>query len=82
MSGISEFWETKKICFEEKYGIYEIYSETLKTITYYSFFGGDGWVKVHVNLETGKQTRKLMNWKTCPKHLKSENGMRYNYFCG
>lgn len=67
-----EYWKTEKLLYMERIGIIEIYSETLKTITYYSYFGTEGFYKVHKNIETGKETRKHISRK--PKN--------YNYFCG
>ncbi len=84
------FWESVKVSYMEKIGIIEIYSETLKTITYYSYFGSEGFYKITKNLESGKETRKHMKWTKTPKHLLVETtfmgkpftATKYNYFCG
>ena len=85
-----EYWKQEKLLYMERIGIIEIYSETLKTITYYSYFGDEGFRKVHKNIETGKETRKRMKWEKAPKHLLVETtflgkpftATKYNYFCG
>ena len=70
------------LAFCEKYGIYEIYSEKGNTITYYSYFGSEGFIKVVRNLKTGKEIRKPLRYQKIPKFLKGKNGLRYNYFVG
>lgn len=86
----AEYWENIKTRYCEKIGIYEIYRETLKTITYYSYFGYEGFYKITKNLETGKQKRQHMKWNKAPAFLLVDseiNGKpfqftKYNYFCG
>lgn len=71
------------ICYCEKYGIYEIYKVIGKnTIVYYSYFGSEGIYKITKNIATGKETRKRLRYTKIPKFLVTENGTRYNYFCG
>ena len=85
-----QYWEQEKLLYMEKIGICEIYSETLKTITYYSYFGSEGFYKITKNLESGKETRNHMKWTKAPKHLLVETtfmgepftATKYNYFCG
>ena len=72
----------KAICYCEDHGIYELYSEKGNIITYYSYFGQEGFYKVTKNLKTGKETRKNLRYKMVPKFLKSELGTKYNYFVG
>ena len=67
----------------EKYGIYEVYSVKGNVMTYYSYFGNEGFVKVIKNLKTGKEVRKTLRYKKTPKFLKTPEGYtRYNYFVG
>ena len=66
----------------EKYGIYEVHSEKGNMITYYSYFGSEGFYKVICNVKTGKEIRKSLRYKKCPKFLRTEDGVRYNYFVG
>lgn len=71
------------ICYCEKYGIYEIYKVIGKnTIVYYSYFGSEGFYKITKNIATGKEIRKHLRYTKPPKFLVTENGTRYNYFCG
>lgn len=62
--------------YAERLGIYEIYSRRGNTITYYSYFGSEGFYKIVRNLSTGIETRKHLTTK--PKNI----GNKYNYFCG
>lgn len=81
----AEYWQYVKDLYFGWYGAYEIYKETTKTATWYSYFGSEGFVKVHMNFQSGKQTRTLMKWKWnhIPKHLLTADGCtKYNYFCG
>lgn len=67
----------------EKYGIYELYKEKGNVITYYSYFGNEGFYRVTVNVKTGKETRKHLRYKKVPKFLLTPEGwVRYNYFTG
>ena len=68
--------------FCEKYGIYELYKEKGNVITYYSYFGDEGFYKIIQNVKTGKEIRKHLRYKKCPKFLRGEYGVRYNYFVG
>ena len=78
-----EYWDIMKLRYRERCGIYQTYSETLKTMTWYSYFGSEGFYKVHKNIETGKETRKHMKWIKCPKHLRTSDGWDlYMYFEG
>lgn len=73
----------KIICYCEQYGIYEIYKTKGNTITYYSYFGSEGFYKVVVNVKTGRETRKHLRYTKPPKFLLTESGAtRYNYFTG
>ena len=46
---------------------------------YYSYFGKiDGFYKVTIDLDTGKQTRKRLAYQKTPKHLQG----RVNYYAG
>ena len=72
----------KAIIYCEDHGIYEVYSEKGNIITYYSYFGREGFYKVTKNLKTGNETRKNLRYKKVPKFLKSELGTKYNYFVG
>lgn len=67
----------------EEHGIYEVYKQRGNVITYYSFFGKEGFLKVTKNIKTGKETREDLRYKEVPKFLISENGgVLYNYFTG
>lgn len=67
----------------EKYGIYELYKEKENVITYYSYFGGEGFYKVTKNVVTGREVRKHLRYKKVPKFLLTKEGWtRYNYFTG
>lgn len=66
------------ILYCEKHGIYAVHKQTGNIITYYSYFGSEGFYKVKHNLKTGKGTRKHLNWNRAPKWL----GFNYNYFVG
>ena len=66
----------------EAHGIYEVYKERGDVITYYSYFGSEGFYKVTVDTTTGKETRKHLRYKKAPKFLLGEHGVRYNYFVG
>ncbi len=62
----------------EKIGIYAVHKRVGNIITYYSYFGNEGFYKVTHNVKTGAETRKHMIWRQTPKWL----GNNYNYFCG
>ena len=67
----------------EKHGIYEVHSEKGNVITYYSYFGSEGFIRVTQNLKTGKEVRKHLRYKKIPRFLLSKEGYtRYNYFTG
>lgn len=67
----------------EKYGIYELYSEKGNTITYYSYYGKEGFIRVTKNVKTGREVRKMLRYRKTPKFLKTEDGCtKYNYFTG
>lgn len=72
----------KAIAYCEEHGIYEIYSEKGNIITYYSYFGSEGFVKVTHNIKTNKEERKHLRYKKTPKFLRGKYGTRYNYFTG
>ena len=67
----------------EKYGIYELYKEKGNVITYYAYFGDEGFYKVTKNVVTGREVRKHLRYKKVPKFLLTKEGWtRYNYFTG
>lgn len=67
----------------EKVGIYEIYSHKGNVITYYSYFGGEGFYRITRNCKTGFEARKHLRYKKVPKFLKTKEGWNlYNYFVG
>lgn len=67
----------------EKYGIYELHAEKGNVITYYSYYGREGFYRVTKNVKTGKETRKALRYKKIPKFLKTKEGYtKYNYFTG
>ena len=68
----------------EKHGIYELYSEKGNVITYYSYYGKEGFIKVVKNVKTGREVRKVLryDYRKPPKFLKTEDGCKYNYFTG
>lgn len=67
----------------ERYGIYELHSEKGNVITYYSYYGNEGFIRVTKNVKTGREVRKHLRYKNIPKFLKTEDGyVRYNYFTG
>lgn len=72
--------EVLKYC--ERHGIYELYKENGSTITYYSYYGDEGYFKVVRNCKTGFEVRQHLRYKNCPKFLKGKFGVRYNYFVG
>ena len=73
--------EVIKYC--EQHGIYEVYKVVGNVITYYSYFGNEGFYKVTHNIVTGEETRNHLKCKKAPKFLFTENGAtKYNYFCG
>ena len=73
----------KIIAYCEQHGIYEVYSVKGNVITYYSYFGSEGFYKITKNIITGKGTRAQLRYKHTPKFLISANGgTKYNYFCG
>lgn len=67
----------------EQHGIYEIYKIVGDIITYYSYYGSEGFYKITHDIATGKEKRKHLKYKKTPKFLITETGsVRYNYFCG
>lgn len=66
----------------EKHGIYQLYKEQGNVITYYSYFGSEGFIKVTRNCKTGREVRKHLRYKKVPKFLNTPDGTLYNYFCG
>ena len=67
----------------EKYGIYELYKEKGNVITYYSYFGNEGFYRITKNVVTGREVRKHLRYKKVPKFLLTKEGWtRYNYFVG
>lgn len=70
------------LCYCEDHGIYEVYKVKGNVITYYSYFGNEGFYKVTHNCKTGTETRKHLRYTKVPKFLKGEYGTKYNYFCG
>lgn len=71
------------ILYCEKHGIYELYGVRGNVITYYSYFGNDGFYKIIKNIKTGKEIRKSLRYKKVPKFLLTSEGyLKYNYFVG
>lgn len=71
------------LCYCEDHGIYEIYSEKGNVITYYSYYGNEGFYRVTKNVKTGREVRKHLRYKRTPKFLKTKEGYtRYNYYTG
>ena len=67
----------------EKYGICELYAEKGNVITYYSYFGSEGFYKITTNVRTGREVRKHLRYKKTPKFLLTKDGYaKYNYFTG
>ena len=64
-------YEAIALAHAEEYGIYS-YKVKGNIMKWYSFFRGEGFYKVTLNLDTGEEIRKHQN--TC-KH-------EYNYLCG
>lgn len=75
----------KVIQYCEEHGIYELYKVKGDVITYYSYYK-DGteypFIKVTHNLNTGEEKRERLRYKTTPKFLIGEHGVKYNYYCG
>lgn len=75
--------ERRRLCYCENHGIYEVYREKGNIITYYSYYGNEGFYKVTVNVLTGEEKRKHLRYKRVPKFLLTKEGWtRYNYFTG
>lgn len=73
----------EQIIWCEKVGVYEVYKQTEKTITYYSFYYGEGFYKVVKDFESGAEHRTLLKAQRTPKHLLSPEGHPlYNYCTG
>lgn len=67
----------------EKYGIYEVYSVKGNVMTYYSYFGGEGFYRITKNVVTGREVRKHLRYTKPPKFLLTPEGYtKYNYFTG
>lgn len=60
----------------ERVGVYEVWREKGDILTYYSYFGSEGFYKVEKNLMSGEEKRTHL--KSKPKAI----GYRYNYFVG
>lgn len=70
---IDGFWEWKALCHAEDIGVYSYTTNPKKrTMTYYSYFGSEGFYKVVHHLDSGFETRTHLN---STKH-------EYNYFVG
>lgn len=69
----------------EDHGIYEVYSLRGNIITYYSLYS-EGMYKVQRNINTGKESRKLLRYKNIrrlPRMFYGANGgCKYNYMEG
>lgn len=61
--------ERRRLCYCENYGIYEVFHERGNVITYYSYYGNEGFYKVTVNVLTGEEKRKHLRYKRVPKFL-------------
>jgi len=61
----------------ERIGVYE-YKVKKNIMSYYSFFGGEGFYKVEHNLDTHMEIRTHLKYKKTPKHLIG----KYNYYTG
>lgn len=73
------------IAYCEKVGIYELHSRKYNTITYYSYYGSEGFYRITRNLKTGHEVRKQLRyaWNKPPKFLLTKDGAtKYNYFVG
>ena len=67
----------------EKWGIYELHSEKGNVITYYSYYGNEGFIRVTKNVKTGREVRHPLRYKKIPKFLLTKEGYtKYNYFTG
>lgn len=70
---IDGFWEWKALCHAEDIGIYSYTANPKKrTMTYYSYFGSEGFYKVVHHLDSGFEVRTHLN---STKH-------EYNHFVG
>lgn len=79
---MSDTDKDKNLAYCEKYGIY-VYKEKGNILTYYSYFGAEGFYKVIKNVKTGKETRKHLRYKKPPQFLHTlEGDVKYNYFVG
>lgn len=66
----------------EEHGIYQMYKAKGNVITYYSYYGTEGFYKVTVNVVTGREVRKHLRYKNTPDFLKEKDGLKYNYYVG
>ncbi len=67
----------------EKNGIYQLHKEKGNVITYYFYYGSEGFLRVTKNVKTGREVRKSLRYKNIPKFLLREDGATlYNYFTG
>lgn len=83
---ISEIFDNRMVLrYCENHGICEVYSRRGNSITYYSLYT-EGMYKVTHNVQTGKETRKLLRYKDfkhLPKMFYGETGgTKYNYMEG
>ena len=72
----------KALKYCEEHGIYEVYSERGNVITYYSYYGNEGFYKVVKNIKTGKEIRKHLRYKKIPEFLRGDDCVLYNYYTG
>lgn len=72
----------ENILYCEQHGIYEVYREKGNIITYYSYYGNEGFYRITKNVKTGREVRKHLRYKKVPKFLFQEGNAKYNYFVG
>ncbi len=77
MLAMASSYDEKASIIAEEYGLeYKLQGHNM---IYYSYFGKiDGYYKITIDLDTGKQTRKRLAYEKTPKHLKG----RVNYYVG
>lgn len=77
MLAMASTYDEKAETIAEEYGLeYKLQGHKM---IYYSYFGKiDGYYKITIDLDTGKQTRKRLAYEKTPKHLKG----RVNYYAG
>ena len=66
----------KAIIYCEDHGIYEFTSRG-NILTYYSYFGSEGFYRITHNLKTGHEVRKQLRyaWNKPPKFLLTKDGL-------